>query len=44
MRLGQQAIKFVLVVSQNAFDEKGRVRDGINKEIALANILRKKLK
>ena len=41
--LRQQAIKFVLVVSQNAFDEKGRVRDGIKNEIALANILRKEL-
>lgn len=38
-----RAIKFVLVISQNAFDENDRLRDGIQKELALANIIKKKI-
>ena len=36
-------VKFVLVMSNNAFDEKDRLRDGIAKEVALANIIKKQI-
>ncbi len=42
--LRSNAIKFILVVSSNAFNEDGSLKDGISKEIAVANILKKKLK
>lgn len=35
--------KFVLVVSANLRDANGQLRDGVGKEVALANTLRKKL-
>jgi hypothetical protein len=38
-----RTIKFVLVISDKAFDSEGRVRDGIKKEIALAGVLKKQL-
>ncbi|WP_252508721.1 toll/interleukin-1 receptor domain-containing protein [Magnetospira sp. QH-2] len=41
--LRHRTVKFVLVVSQNAFDENQRIRDGIQKEIGLANILKKQI-
>lgn len=41
--LRQKTIKFILVISQNSFDDNGKIRDGIQKEVALANILKNKL-
>lgn len=41
--LRTRTVKFILVISQNAFDENGRVQNGIQKEVALANILKAKL-
>lgn len=41
--LRQKTVKFILVISKNAFDENGKVRDGIQKEVALANILKRKI-
>jgi len=41
--LRNDTIKFVLVVSQSAYDDNGRIRDGIQKEIGLANILKRQL-
>lgn len=41
--LRNKTVKFVLVISQNAFDENNRVRDGIQKEVALAGVLKKQL-
>lgn len=38
-----RAIKFILVVSVNAFDDGGVLRDGIAKELAVANIVKKQL-
>jgi len=39
--LRTRTIKFVIVISANAFDEHGQLRDGIAKEVALANVLKK---
>ena len=39
-----EAIKFVLVMSHHAFNDENEIRDGIAKEIALADIMKKKLK
>ena len=41
--LRNKAVKMVLVVSKNAFDENGTLRDGIAKEVALADVLKKKI-
>lgn len=41
--LRNRTVKFVLVISQNAFDENNRIRDGIQKEVGLAGILKKQL-
>ena len=38
-----QTAKMVLVVSKNAFDAEGLLRDGIAKEVALADIMKKGL-
>ncbi|MCA3260913.1 MAG: toll/interleukin-1 receptor domain-containing protein [Telmatospirillum sp.] len=42
--LRARVVKFVLVVSSKAFDERGGLRDGIANEVALANMLKKQLK
>ena len=41
--LRKSAIKFVLVISERAFDENGRLWSGIQKEVALADIMKKQL-
>tara|TARA_Y100000782_G_scaffold112654_1_gene143366 strand:+ start:4055 stop:5551 length:1497 start_codon:yes stop_codon:yes gene_type:complete len=41
--LRTRTVKFVVVISANAFDEHGHLRDGIAKEVALANILKKQI-
>lgn len=38
-----ETVKFILVVSQNAFDARERLRDGIAKEVAVAGIMKKQL-
>jgi hypothetical protein len=41
--LRNRAAKFALVISKNIRDAEGQLRDGVGKEIALANILKKSL-
>tara|TARA_R110002096_G_scaffold430722_2_gene644999 strand:+ start:6895 stop:8358 length:1464 start_codon:yes stop_codon:yes gene_type:complete len=41
--LRNDTIKFVLVISEQAFDENGRLWNGIQKEVALADIMKKQL-
>lgn len=40
----KQTAKFLLVISENAFDDNGDLRGGIANELALANIVKKEIK
>lgn len=39
-----RAVKFVLVMSEYAFNDEGELRDGIAKEVGLANTIKKQVK